>query len=1028
MKDAFIAWVSDQTVALDVSGGCRVQISENSEDITIPTLCEGGSSTVTWTITDLCDTITVSADFNLTAPEAIVYTEPADADVKSCDFVDQSAVKDAFTAWVSDQTVALNVSGGCAVQISDNNGEVEIPSLCEGGSATVTWTITDLCDTITVSADFHLTAPDAIEITVPSDYTAAAIDFENQEAINTAFASWLEGFGVTGGCDPQGSYGTPSAPTLCGGSVTVTYSVTDLCENDEKTANFTITSPNELVISKPDDVDLNSCDFADQEEVDGAFASWLDGFSVEGGFSPLGEFAGDYNAPALCDGGVVEVTYNVEDECGEGSATATFSLTAPAQVAVVGPEVVEYSSCDFADQDALDAAFTRWLSEFEVTEVGCGVDDPDLSGYSAPGLCEGGEVSVTYGVSDLCSEASISVTFTVTAPADLVYTDPSDANEESCDFVDQEEVHDAFAAWVDAQTVALDVSGGCAVQISDNSGEVEIPSLCEGGSSTVTWTITDLCDTITVSADFNLTAPETISFTDPSDADEESCSYADQDAVNAAFVGWVNAQTVALDVSGGCGVQISENSEDVTIPTLCEGGSATVTWTITDLCDTITVSADFHLTAPDAIEITVPSDYTAAAIDFENQEAINTAFASWLEGFGVTGGCDPQGSYGAPSAPTLCGGSVTVTYSVTDLCENDEKTATFTITSPNELVISKPDDVDLNSCDFADQEEVDGAFASWLDGFSVEGGFSPLGEFAGDYNAPALCDGGVVEVTYNVEDECGEGSVTATFSLTAPAQVAVVGPEVAEYSSCDFADQDALDAAFTRWLSEFEVTEVGCGVDDPDLSGYSAPGLCEGGEVSVTYGVSDLCSEASISVTFTVTAPADLVYTDPSDADEESCEYADQAAVDAAFAAWVDAQTAVLNVSGGCEPQISNNSEEVSIPLLCDGGSATVTWTISDLCETKTVSADFKLTAPDAISISSPEDYIADATDFTDQAAINAAFDSWLAEFDVSGGCAPQGDYGNVSAPTLCGGSVEVTYAVTDLCESGEESATFTSN
>src|SRR5690625_7841152 len=99
------------------------------------------------------------------------------------------------------------MGGGCAVQISDNNGEIEIPTLCEGGSATVTWTITDLCDTITVSADFHLTAPDAIEITFPSDYTAAAIDFENQEVIYTAFAFWFEGFGVAGGCVHHGFYG-----------------------------------------------------------------------------------------------------------------------------------------------------------------------------------------------------------------------------------------------------------------------------------------------------------------------------------------------------------------------------------------------------------------------------------------------------------------------------------------------------------------------------------------------------------------------------------------------------------------------------------------------------------------------------------------------------------------------------------------------------------------------------------------------------------------------------------------------------
>src|SRR5690625_6608842 len=74
--------------------------------------------------------------------------------------------------------------------------------------------------------------------------------------------------------------------------------------------------------------------------------------------------------------------------------------------------------------------------------------------------------------------------------------------------------------------------------------------------------------------------------------------------------------------------------------------------------------------------------------------------------------------------------------------------------------------------------------------------------------------------------------------------------------------------------------------------------------------------------------------TNPENANEESCDYVDQAALDAAFAAWVDAQTAALNVSGGCETQMSNSSEEVSSAVLRVGKNWTLTWTISDLYET----------------------------------------------------------------------------------------------
>ena len=48
-------------------------------------------------------------------------------------------------------------------------------------------------------------------------------------------------------------------------------------------------------------------------------------------------------------------------------------------------------------------------------------------------------------------------------------------------------------------------------------------------------------------------------------------------------------------------------------------------------------------------------------------------------------------------------------------------------------------------------------------------------------------------------------------------------------------------------------------------------------------------------------------------------------------------------MSGGCNPQLSNDAPEVG-PTHCTGGAIEVTWTITDLCETKTVKATWTLT------------------------------------------------------------------------------------
>ena len=53
---------------------------------------------------------------------------------------------------------------------------------------------------------------------------------------------------------------------------------------------------------------------------------------------------------------------------------------------------------------------------------------------------------------------------------------------------------------------------------------------------------------------------------------------------------------------------LPNNATTITVPDICVGGTETVTWTITDLCDTIEVTATYTYTAPPAIDITCPED------------------------------------------------------------------------------------------------------------------------------------------------------------------------------------------------------------------------------------------------------------------------------------------------------------------------------------------------------------------------------------------------------------------------------------
>jgi hypothetical protein len=98
----------------------------------------------------------------------------------------------------------------------------------------------------------------------------------------------------------------------------------------------------------------------------------------------------------------------------------------------------------------------------------------------------------------------------------------------------------------------------------------------------------------------------------------------------------------------------------------------------------------------------------------------------------------------------------------------------------------------------------------------------------------------------------------------------------------------------------------------------------------VTWTIADHCyTSTTYSRTFTITAPAPVVVTPAANSTTSACTYANQAAADAAFAAWLT----TASVSGGCSP--TSTPDITTGPAYC-GGAVTVTWTIADHCYTST--------------------------------------------------------------------------------------------
>src|SRR5690606_14610220 len=114
-------------------------------------------------------------------------------------------------------------------------------------------------------------------------------------------------------------------------------------------------------------------------------------------------------------------------------------------------------------------------------------------------------------------------------------------------------------------------------------------------------------------------------------------------------------------------------------------------------------------------------------------------------------------------------------WTIEDLCESNEVSATYTYTAPEELTWTDPADDSADACEFdaptlaEAQTLLNADLAAWVadqqTAVAAAGGCSPTvtNDFNAAVNTLDYCTDGSVTITWTIEDRCESNEVSATY-------------------------------------------------------------------------------------------------------------------------------------------------------------------------------------------------------------------------------------------------------------------------
>ena len=667
---ALEAWLSSNGGATASDDCSSVSWSNDFEGLS--DLCGAtGSATVVFTATDDCgNSSTTSATFTIEDTTAPVITAASDMTVEC----DGSGNVSALEGWLSSNGGAT-ASDDCS-SVSWSNDFEGLSDLCGAtGSATVVFTATDDCgNSSTTSATFTIEDTTAPVITAASDMTVECDGAGNESALE----AWISSNGGATASDDCSSISWSNdfegLSDLCGatGSARVVFTATDDCGNSSSiSATFTIEDTTAPVITAASGMTVE-CDGAGNVI---ALEAWLNsngGATASDDCSSV-SWSNDFEGlNGLCGAtGSATVVFTATDECGNSSSTsATFTIkdtTAPVITAASDMTV----ECDGAGNVT---ALEEWLN----SNGGATASD-DCSSVSwtndFEGLTEleGGTATATvvFTATDDCGNSS-------TTSAIFILEDTT-APEITCPA-------DLTSVVVDnGKCYATGVSLGTPT-VSDNCATSETllvtndaPDQFSVGSTTVTWTVTDLTGN-------TKTCYQTVIVTD-NEAPVVNCpvpaeSYdtdADQDYATLSF---------AASPTDNCGVANTTYSVDgteISFPYQFPVGITTVEVTVTDIHENSSIcSFDVNVgdeedpeieCSQESISVNTDSGLCSAMVEIEAPTVSdNSGIASLVNDYNGT----------ANASDTYNVGTTIVTWTVTDLSGNTNTCSQTIVVTDNE--------------------------------------------------------------------------------------------------------------------------------------------------------------------------------------------------------------------------------------------------------------------------------------------------------------------------------------------------------
>ncbi|PKB15071.1 T9SS type A sorting domain-containing protein [Flavobacterium sp. 5] len=224
----------------------------------------------------------------------------------------------------------------------------------------------------------------------------------------------------------------------------------------------------------------------------------------------------------------------------------------------------------------------------------------------------GGTVGWSFAENNYVSQSG-SVNITITAPAVTIGA-PASVSASACTFANQAAVNTVFNNWL----AQFSVSGGCSA--TGSYGSSVPPTFCSGGTTTVTYTINDLCTPSTVTKTFEVIAAPEIVLTVPVNKTVACCQ--SQAAINISYNAWL----ASVSSSGGCNLSVTNNS--TAIPLAC-GGSVTVEWKAKSNCSIDIVKYATFTVLPTTLSATIATNNSSLYYGYAgDQSAIITATPS----------------------------------------------------------------------------------------------------------------------------------------------------------------------------------------------------------------------------------------------------------------------------------------------------------------------------------------------------------------------------------------------------------------